>query len=50
MKINDTGAYYFALNRKSDPMIVAKLQAGIDKLRREGKIDAIVLQYTKQID
>ncbi len=50
MKINDGGAYYFALNLKSDPIIVAKLQAGIDRLRREGKIDAIVLQYTKQIN
>ena len=50
MKINEGGAYYFALNLKSDPAIVIKLQAGIDKLRREGKIDAIVRQYTKQID
>ncbi|MES2050265.1 MAG: transporter substrate-binding domain-containing protein [Pseudomonadota bacterium] len=50
MKINDGGAYYFALNLQSDPIIVAKLQAGIDKLRREGKIDTIVLQYTKQIN
>ena len=49
MKISDVGAYYFALNLQSDPIVVAKLQAGIDKLRREGKIDAIVLQYTKQI-
>ena len=50
MKINDGGAYYFALNPKSDPIIVGKLQTAIDKLRREGKIDAIVRQYTKQIN
>lgn len=50
MKINEGGAYYFALNLKSDPAIIAKLQAGIDKLRREGKIDAIVLQYTRQLN
>lgn len=50
MKINEGGAYYFALNLKSDPVIVAKLQAGIDRLRREGKIDTIVGQYTKQIN
>lgn len=50
MKINEGGAYYFALNLKSDPIIVGKLQAGIDKLRREGKIDSIVQQYTKQIN
>ena len=50
MKINEGGAYYFALNLQSDPLIVMKLQAGIDKLRREGKIDAIVYRYTKQVD
>jgi polar amino acid transport system substrate-binding protein len=49
MKINDGGAYYFALNLKSDPTFVGKLQAAVDKLRREGKIDAIVRQYAKQI-
>ena len=50
MKINEGGAYYFALNLKSDPIIVTKLQAGIDKLRREGKFDAIVREYTKQVN
>ena len=50
MKINEGGAYYFALNLKSDPKITGKLQAAMDKLRREGKIDSIVLKYTKQID
>ena len=50
MKINEGGAYYFALNLKSDPIIVGKLQAGIDKLRREGKIDAIVREYAKQLN
>jgi polar amino acid transport system substrate-binding protein len=50
MKINEGGAYYFALNLKSDPAIIGKLQAGVDKLRREGKIDAIVRQYTKPLN
>ena len=50
MKINEGGAYYFALNLNSDPKIVGKLQAGIDRLRREGKIDFIVRQYTKQVN
>ena len=47
MKVYD-GDLYFALNLKSDSVMVAKLQDSIDKLRREGKIDSIVLQYMKQ--
>lgn len=47
IKIHD-GDLYYAFNLKSDPAMVKKLQASIDKLRREGKIDTIVAQYIKQ--
>lgn len=45
MKLSDEGAYYFALNPESDPVLVRKLQGALDKLRHEGKIDAIVRKY-----
>jgi polar amino acid transport system substrate-binding protein len=48
MKLSDDGAYYFALNLKSDPALARALQASVDKLRRDGRIDAIVRQYTVQ--
>lgn len=46
MKLTDDGAYYFALNLKSDAALVTALQTAVDKLRHEGKIDAIMKQYT----
>ena len=45
MKLADDGAYYVALNLESDPALVRGLQTAVDKLRRSGKIDAIVRQY-----
>lgn len=45
MKLSDEGAYYFALNLDSDPMLVTKLQSAVGTLRREGKIDAIARRY-----
>lgn len=45
MKLSDGGAYYFALNLHSDEELAHKLQAALDKLRRDGKTDAIVRQY-----
>lgn len=48
MKLTDDGAYYFALNLNSDRRLVKDLQAAVDKLRRDGKIDAIQRQYIKQ--
>jgi polar amino acid transport system substrate-binding protein len=45
MKLSDEGAYYFALNLDSDPILVRKLQSAMDKLRHEGKLDAIVRKY-----
>ncbi|MBC3872576.1 transporter substrate-binding domain-containing protein [Undibacterium sp. LX15W] len=47
MKLYDGGALYFGMNLESDPGLVEKLQISVDKLRREGKINAIVQQYTK---
>lgn len=47
MKLTDDGAYYFALNLNSDRGLVKDLQAAVDKLRRDGKIDAIQRQYIK---
>jgi polar amino acid transport system substrate-binding protein len=47
LKVKD-GDLYYAFNLKSDPVMIAKLQTSIDKLRREGKIDSIVAHYIKQ--
>ncbi len=47
MKLTDDGAYYFALNLNSDAALVKGLQAAIDKLRHDGRIDAIQRQYLK---
>jgi polar amino acid transport system substrate-binding protein len=47
MKLNDGAALYFGMNLNSNKELVAKLQASVDKMKREGKIDAIVQQYTK---
>lgn len=44
-KLSDEGSYYFALNLKSDPALVRALQLALDKLRHDGKLDAIVRQY-----
>jgi polar amino acid transport system substrate-binding protein len=45
MKLSDEGAYYYAVNLKSDPDRVRRLQQAIDALRRDGKIDAIAKEY-----
>lgn len=47
MKLNDGAALYFGMNLNSNKELVAKLQASVEKMKREGKIDAIVQQYTK---
>ncbi|MES2047379.1 MAG: transporter substrate-binding domain-containing protein [Pseudomonadota bacterium] len=48
IKLSDGGSLYFALNPQSDPVLIERLQTSIDRLRREGKIDAIVRSYTKE--
>lgn len=46
MKLSDSGAYYFAMNLNSNPAYVEQLQQALDKLKREGKLTAIVRKYT----
>jgi len=48
MKLTEDGAYYFAMNLKSDPLVVGRLQVALNTLRREKKLDAIVKSYTLQ--
>ncbi len=45
MKLSDDGAYYYALNPQTDPVLVGKLQKALDKLRHDGKIKAITNDY-----
>ncbi|MDZ7918808.1 substrate-binding periplasmic protein [Rhodoferax sp.] len=45
LKLSDDGGYYFALNRQTNPLMVRKLQQAVDKLRAEGRLDAIVKNY-----
>lgn len=45
MKLSEEGAYYFALNKESDPALVHKLESALETLRHDGKVDAIVRQY-----
>ena len=48
MKFYDGGSIYFGMNLQSDPALVERLQNGVDKLKREAKIQHIVQQYTKK--
>lgn len=45
LKLSDEGAYYYALNLQTHPDLVQKLQAAVDKIRRSGRLDAIVRSY-----
>lgn len=45
LKLSEEGAYYFALGLKTDPTKVRKLQAAVDKLKHDGRLDAIVRNY-----
>jgi polar amino acid transport system substrate-binding protein len=47
MKLYDGGGLYFGMHLDSDPALIEKLQASLEKLRRESKIQSIVQQYTK---
>lgn len=44
-KLSEDGAYYFALNLKTHPDIVARLQTALDKLQRQGKLETIIRRY-----
>ncbi len=48
MPMSDGSVLYFAMNPRSDPALINRLQSSIDKLKREGKIEAIVRNYTKE--
>lgn len=48
VKLTDEGAYYFALNLQSDPAVVERLQTALDKLRRQGRVEALVRRYTQK--
>jgi polar amino acid transport system substrate-binding protein len=45
LKLSDDGGYYFALNKQSHPLVARKLQQAVDKLRSDGRLDAIVKNY-----
>ena len=42
MKLSDKGAYYFALNLKSDEGVQAKMQSALERLRASGALSRIV--------
>lgn len=44
-KVSDAGAYYFALNPKTNPAIVQRLQQAYQKLQRQGRLDRMVHAY-----
>ena len=44
-KLSEDGAYYFALNLKTNPDTVARLQVALDKLQRQGKLETIIHRY-----
>lgn len=46
IKLSDEGAYYFALHPGTDPALVHKLESALEKLRQDGRVDAIVRKYT----
>ena len=46
IRLSDKGAYYFAMNLKSDLAIRDRLQSAVEKLRHRGNIDKIILSYT----
>lgn len=50
VKLSESGAYYFALNRNSDPQLVRSLQQAVDKLKRDGTLEAIKRKYLEAGD
>ncbi len=45
-KLSEDGAYYFALNLQTNPAVVQRMQASLDKLRRLGRMEAFTKAYT----
>lgn len=48
MKFFDGGSIYFGLNLQTDAVLVERLQNAVDRMRREGRVQTIVQQYTKK--
>ncbi|MGQ0708287.1 MAG: substrate-binding periplasmic protein [Rhodoferax sp.] len=48
-KLSEEGAYYYALNRKTDPLVVQKLQAAFEQVRASGQLQKIVRDYTQAV-
>lgn len=44
-KLTDQGAYYFALNRQSEPGLAERLQAALERLRKRGVTEDIRRSY-----
>lgn len=44
-KLSEVGAYYFAFNRHSDPLLVRALQNALDKIKRDGTLETIKKHY-----
>lgn len=44
-KLSEVGAYYFAFNRRSDPLVVRALQNALDKVRHDGTLETIKKKY-----
>jgi polar amino acid transport system substrate-binding protein len=48
MKFFDGGGIYFGLNLQTDHALVEKLQTAVDKMKRDGRLQTIIQQYTKK--
>lgn len=46
VKLTDEGAYYFAVNPATDPLVVGRLQSALEKLQASGRVNRIVRSYT----
>ena len=44
-KLSEDGAYYFALNRHSDPRLATQLQAALERLRKAGVVDRLSREF-----
>lgn len=44
-KVSDQGAYYFAVNPSTDPVVIRKLEQAFEKLQRTGKVAALIRSY-----
>ncbi|MBV8125401.1 MAG: transporter substrate-binding domain-containing protein [Burkholderiaceae bacterium] len=44
-KLSEEGAYYFALNKQSDPRLAEQLQAALERLRKAGLIDKLSREF-----